>query len=157
MPHQNRRAASVKELAISLGLAVERKALPRGLAGRLVPDAFSESGYLIEVNEKDNVRRQRFTVLHEIGHFILHSTSSDPFAPVSNRARGVDEYGIIPFYPDDGREREADECASAILFDHGALAAAESLFNGDLEKISKHFGVSVEVVKIGLRQFGLKK
>ena len=140
---------SVKALAERLGFSVTRKSLPNGISGRLVTDPFSENGYCIEVNENESVVRQRWTVLHEIGHFYLHVDRSDPFAPAKLRDR------FDPFYLENElkEEREADCFAAALLFDHGALSAARTLFNNDVELIARHFGMSQEVVRIGLRQF----
>ncbi|GEM_PF-2508520 len=156
-PKTNARAASVKKLAEDLGFDVQRKRLPKGMAGRLVPDPFSDNGYCIEVNEADSIQRQRWTVLHEIGHYFLHTNDNLPFAPEKLRERGAIN-GIAPFYSfeEDIEEREADEFAAALLFDGGALAAAFSLLGGDEIKLAKHFGVSPNAIKIAVRQFGLR-
>lgn len=46
-PARNGKATSVKELAQRLGLDVILVDLPKHMGGRLVADAFSESGYAI--------------------------------------------------------------------------------------------------------------
>lgn len=44
------------------------------LSGKILkdPKRGGESGYAIFVNAQDNLFRQRFTIAHEIAHFILH-------------------------------------------------------------------------------------
>ncbi len=144
-----RRSSSVKELAEKLGFAVELVKLPVGMAGRLVQDTFSENGYCIEVNVRDSVKRRRFTVLHEMAHYFLHTVKNEPLAPEKLRDRGDHFYSA----KEQQEEREADEFAAALLFDDGVLTAAYSLFGGDIEKLSNQFGVSTHVVKIGIHQF----
>lgn len=50
------KAKSVKVFAEKLGFSVVRKKLPRGMAGRLVTDPFSENGYCIEVNQAQSIQ-----------------------------------------------------------------------------------------------------
>ncbi|MGC9998957.1 MAG: ImmA/IrrE family metallo-endopeptidase [Bryobacteraceae bacterium] len=69
---------NVSGLARALGLRVwlSRK-LPDGISGVLKRDKKNggESGYSIIVRKSDSFERQRFTVAHEISHFLLHRDS----------------------------------------------------------------------------------
>ncbi|MCX8953801.1 ImmA/IrrE family metallo-endopeptidase [Ruegeria sp. NA] len=147
-PKVNGKAKSVKELAESLGFAVERRRLPAGMAGRLVQDPFSDNGYCIEVNEAHSVESQRWSVLHEMGHFFLHATHNDPLADPLY----LDRSGYA-FYVDTRQEVEANEFAAVLLFGDGALAAAMGLYGNNLKKLSKHFGVSEITIRIAMKQF----
>lgn len=65
----------VTALAEALGLSVwEDEDLPAGVSGKLFQDDFNSgpSGYSIVVRASDPYVRRRFTVAHEIGHFVLH-------------------------------------------------------------------------------------
>ena len=147
-PNLDGKARSVKELAQVLGFSVVRCALPGRMTGRLVADAFSENGYCIEVNEKHSVQAQRFAVLHEIGHFFRHTDRSDPLSwDMAFDASGD------RFYENPQEEREANEFAAAVLFGGGALEAASSLYNRDVGRLARHFGVSERTVEIALKQF----
>ncbi|WP_089232910.1 ImmA/IrrE family metallo-endopeptidase [Tropicimonas sediminicola] len=141
---------SVKELAETLGFEVERVELPRGMKGRLVPDSFAPNGFRIEVNETLDVLQQRWAALHEIGHYYLHVDRNDPFV-VAEKFRDRGNY----FYSDEElqEEREADQFAAAVLFDDGAFGAARSLLGDDDRRLSKHFGVTENVIRIARRQF----
>lgn len=59
-------------IANTLGLKVISTTLPNGISGEIRPDPENAGHYIIRVNRNDSARRQRFTVAHEIGHFLLH-------------------------------------------------------------------------------------
>lgn len=147
-PAHNGKAVSVKSLAERLGLSVYQVELPRSMAGRLVKDAFSDTGYAIEVNCRHNVTSRRFTVLHELGHYFLHTGDDDPLADPMLLSRGDDA-----FYFDLKQEREANDFADILLFGDGALEAASSLFGGDVQQLAKFFGVTENMITVALRKF----
>lgn len=147
-PNVDRKARSVKELAEKLGLTVVLRSLPRGMAGRLVQDAFSKSGYMIEINDRHSREGQRWAVLHELGHYFLHVDRSDPFAFTEHLDRSE-----FAFYQTPEKEREANQFAAVLLFGDGALAGAVGLYGQDIDKLAKHFGVSRQAIEIALKQF----
>lgn len=59
----------VGALAKALGLKVVVAALPLNISGLIKPDG---DGYVIKVNRFESKERQRFTIAHEIAHFLLH-------------------------------------------------------------------------------------
>src|SRR5690606_24871421 len=60
----------VGALAKALGLKVVVAALPLKISGLIEPDA--DGGYVIKVNRFEPKERQRFTIAHEIAHYLLH-------------------------------------------------------------------------------------
>ncbi|MAI88878.1 MAG: hypothetical protein CBB65_00165 [Hyphomonadaceae bacterium TMED5] len=60
-------------LAKAFGLRVLLKPLPAKISGEIRPSTESEAGFDIGVNRFEKNTRQRFTIAHEIGHFLLHS------------------------------------------------------------------------------------
>jgi hypothetical protein len=62
----------VGAIADSLGLVVKLSTLPVGVSGEIRPDSRARSGYVIKVNRHESKERQRFTLAHEIAHFLLH-------------------------------------------------------------------------------------
>lgn len=62
----------VGELANDLGLKVTRAPLPPKISGLIKPCSEAPSGYEIRVNKYEMPERQRFTVAHEIAHYLLH-------------------------------------------------------------------------------------
>ena len=57
-------------LARHFGLVVKAATLDPGKSGEIRPSG--GGSYIIKVNRHDSVGRQRFTVAHEIAHFLLH-------------------------------------------------------------------------------------
>ncbi len=59
----------LEALASSLGLRVNYAFLPSGISGELVSES---GGFAININATDPTSRQRFTLAHELGHFVRH-------------------------------------------------------------------------------------
>src|SRR5437660_10321541 len=60
-------------VARELGLEVrERTDMTANEAGRIIPDTKARAGFAIEVNANDNPRRRRFTLAHELAHYVFH-------------------------------------------------------------------------------------
>lgn len=134
-------------LARELGFELELVPMARGERGRLVTEPFSENGYRIEVNERDDVRVRRWTVLHEIMHWLLHRRD-DPFATDQFRAVGNHFYDADELR----EEREANEFVEALIFGDGALEAAHSMFGEDHDRLAAHFGVTQITLRRALRK-----
>ncbi len=66
----------VVAIARSLGVSVRHLPLESSVSGMLVVQGKRAS---IAVNENDQVPRQRFSIAHEIGHYLLHSDDADLF------------------------------------------------------------------------------
>ena len=54
------------------------------------------------------------------------------------------------FYEDMLKERQANEFAEAMLFGAGQLAAAYTIWDGDICKIARYFGVTESVTRIAV-------
>lgn len=93
-------------LARSLGLTVKAATLAPGISGEIRPDPDQTGRYLIRVNRHDSSRRQRFTVAHEIGHFLLHRDQ------IGN---GISDDVLYRSSLSDHREAEANRVAADIL------------------------------------------
>lgn len=59
---------------------------PDDLSGALQRDSSSESGFAIYVNAHHSDTRRRFTIAHEIAHFILHRDLIDGDTPLIDDA-----------------------------------------------------------------------
>jgi Zn-dependent peptidase ImmA (M78 family) len=57
-------------LAAALGLKVVLATLPMNISGLIQPGV--DGGFVIKVNRFEPKERQRFTIAHEIAHFLLH-------------------------------------------------------------------------------------
>ncbi|MGB6298876.1 MAG: ImmA/IrrE family metallo-endopeptidase [Rivularia sp. (in: cyanobacteria)] len=63
----------VEELAAALGITIQYKPADDKLSGFLIRDLKNHSA-VIGVNSSHPQNRQRFTIAHEIGHFLLHES-----------------------------------------------------------------------------------
>ena len=73
--HQQKLPVDVKALARELGLKVYEVAnWPDDLCGKIIKDSSKggQSGYAIYINQIHSEGRKRFTLAHEIAHFLLH-------------------------------------------------------------------------------------
>lgn len=62
----------VGALAMALGLKVTKAPLPAKISGVIQPCREAEGGFEIKVNKYEIPERQRFSVAHEISHYLLH-------------------------------------------------------------------------------------
>jgi hypothetical protein len=59
-------------MADELGLEVFKSPLKPNVSGLIEPSDSAPSGFRIRINRHELPERQRFTLAHEIGHFMLH-------------------------------------------------------------------------------------
>lgn len=59
-------------LARDLGIDVFKSSLRPGISGLIEPSETARSGFRIKLNRHESVERQRFTLAHEISHYLLH-------------------------------------------------------------------------------------
>jgi hypothetical protein len=59
-------------LAEALGLEVFKSPLKPDISGLIEPSDSAPSGFRIRINRHEMAERQRFTLAHEIAHFLLH-------------------------------------------------------------------------------------
>ncbi|MDQ1284218.1 MAG: hypothetical protein QG620_566 [Patescibacteria group bacterium] len=117
-----------------------------------------EGNPVIIVNKKHSSERQRFTIAHELGHYILHSKN----------ALFIDR-GAFIFHRDDSssqgvnkQEIEANQFAAEILMPVNSLKKDyfenSKLINGDdpsrlIEKLAEKYQVSQQSMAIRISKF----
>jgi hypothetical protein len=116
----------IERIARAEGLTIERRELG-DLDGQLV-------GSRIGVNTRHSLVRQRFTIAHELGHFVMHSK------------HGADEHS----------EREADVFAATLLMPPDILRKEFSAAP-DADVLQGRFQVSREAIWIALKELGLER
>jgi Zn-dependent peptidase ImmA (M78 family) len=91
--------------------------------------------------------RDRFTIAHELGHYILHYLPNvDPRAESGFQ---IDRYG------DSAVETEANLFAFAFLMPAGAFADSYRQFESDLSAVASQFGVSEVAARVRAKMLGL--
>lgn len=133
----------IEHIAYLLGLRISR-APSTEFSGLLLR---KDGKALIGVNSSEAQVRQRFTIAHEIGHFVLHP-QKDAFVDFrqSTPAREVRPT----------RERQADMFAAALLMPRRALLKDFRRLSGDVhvesitKTLSKRYFVSKEAMRFRL-------
>ncbi|SMD08015.1 protein of unknown function [Fulvimarina manganoxydans] len=140
------RPVDVREMSKALGIRIETKALPDSISGKIERVGLFGDDYVITVNSGHSATRQRFTIAHEIAHFILH--------------RDLIGDGIVDdaLYRDhrlgDERERQANRYAASLLMPRRQVR--EAWDNGAITKgaLARAFDVSPAVAEIRMRELG---
>lgn len=70
--YQRQQPMKLGELARRLGLVVKSATLDPGISGEIKKYSDADAGYIIRVNRHESKARQRFTLAHEIAHYLLH-------------------------------------------------------------------------------------
>ena len=101
---------------------------------------------------KPNQRRLRFTLAHELAHYIIHS---EHYSETKTLAEKISSDSDIR------TEKEADELAAALLMPMGRLKVAAKRLSGKRNKkeliitLSDLFNVSTKAMEIRLERLGL--
>jgi Zn-dependent peptidase ImmA (M78 family) len=144
----------IEKLAIDLGADVRRHAFEDDTSGMLIRDA---GRVIIAVNSTHSESRQRFTIAHEIGHWILHRGRSlvvDATVKVNLRAKNSG-------FASQREETEANQFAAALLM---PTVSVQSLYektssgltlNEIVGFMSARFKVSTDAMQYRLTNLGL--
>lgn len=117
--------------------------LPSNVSGKI---RRSDRGFSIEVNRHHSPARRRFTLAHEIAHYLLH--------------RDLMEQGIV----DDAMyrsgfpsavETEANALAAELLMPRDLVRTVYRAGVMDIPHLCKVFGVSEDAMRIRLQKLGL--
>jgi hypothetical protein len=104
--YQSDAPVKLSEIARELGLKVKAATLRPGISGEIRPDPDRMGAFIIRVSRHDSRERQRFTVAHEIGHFLLHRDQI---------GSGITDDALYRSTLSDRREAEANRIAADIL------------------------------------------
>lgn len=144
----------VEQIAQQLGLQVDRGRLGEDISGLLV---ISDGRGTIGVNADHAPTRQRFTIAHEIGHYVMHRQEMRVF---------IDHQFFTPYLAafrdvssstgNDRLERDANAFAAALLMPADLLAEAIGALDTEvtddeaIETLAARFHVSKQAMTIRL-------
>ncbi|MGV1751731.1 ImmA/IrrE family metallo-endopeptidase [Agrobacterium sp. CG674] len=139
----------IGELAKALGLSVKVSTLDVGISGMIEPCQECLGGFKITINKHEPKHRQRFTLAHEVAHYLLHRELIGV---------GLSDNILYRSKLTDEKEAEANRLASDILMPRSVLRSwidnCEQKKAADyVSRVSMEFGVSEEAMRISL---GLK-
>jgi len=138
-------SAPVKLIAIAndLGINVKTDDLGSQVSGVIKKDKNSggASGYTIIVNNADNKRRQRFTIAHEIAHFLLHRQYIGD---------GIQEDPLYRSGLPTTMERQANKLAAIILMPKDLVDKLMIKYNNNKAEVANALEVSRQALEIWL-------
>ncbi|MCJ8143841.1 ImmA/IrrE family metallo-endopeptidase [Ancylobacter sp. A5.8] len=146
LSHISNVPVKLSALARELGIEVKASTLPAGISGEIRPSQDRPGTYTIRVNRHDSEGRQRFTVAHEIAHYLLHRDKI---------GAGLTDDALYRSKLTNFLEIEANQLAADILMPTQFVRKYESSLSGfsSDEKIAimaREFGVSEPAMKIRL-------
>jgi len=142
--YQRDAPVAVVSIAKDLGVNVwEMHDLPEGFSGKLWRDPVNggASGFSIGVRASEAVTRKRFTVAHEIAHFILHRNRLDGGLVEDIMYRG----GLS-----NREETQANQMAADILMPFPLINRLVDEGESSIEKLAARLQVSLQALKIRL-------
>ena len=144
----------VHDILLEYGLQIHVQALEANVSGFLVR---RETGAFVGVNALHHRNRQRFTLAHELGHFILHHDDPTIFvddALIHFRGEDVTESSDIC-------EMEANAFAGALLMPEKMLRQdlagrfIDALDESAVRTLARRYEVSPQALTIRLMRVGL--
>lgn len=147
--HQDVAPIRLTDLAGAFGVPVKAATLAPGISGEIRPD--ESGGFVIKVNRHDPKRRQRFSVAHELSHFLLHRDQIGD---------GITDDVLYRSSLSDWREAEANRLAADILMPDALvreqIEAAHEKGVGDIVLyLADEFAVSEAAMRIKLENLGV--
>ena len=138
----------VDEIISHLGLGPTLVQLPDNISGAIKRNESSPAGYIIVVNSTHHPNRQRFTMAHELGHYIYHRDLLNLGVgdTLAYRAEGSDtpneRIGSL-------QETEANRFAANLLMPYSLISRIKTQEGiADPAQLAKRFGVSIAAMRI---------
>lgn len=136
-----REPISLRDVVSALNLEVVRVAgEPFSCEAALEPVG---DGHRIVLRGESSERRRRFTIAHEIGHFVLHAHRLAPER--GGRADGTWRL----------QEHEADQFAADLLMPEDLVRQAALEHGPDAARLADRFDVSRQAMQVRLRAMGI--
>lgn len=132
----------VEALAAALGLTIKREFGPKDMSGKIECEANGGPCSII-INATHTPTRQRFTIAHEIAHFILHRDSIGD---------GIVDNALYRSGRPEKFERQANQYAAKILMPWNIVIEKYKSGKKTAAELAKEFEVSPAVAEIRLKE-----
>lgn len=135
-----------RELGVS---AVKIASMKTGVSGQITKE---DDKYIIRVNRNEARERQRFTIAHELAHYLLHRQVIDQFRD------GITDNVLYRSGAPERIEYEANKLAADLVMPEEMIRRIlESDFKGTvteatIEKLAAYFEVSKAAMELRLRE-----
>lgn len=147
---------AVERIAQKLGLSIQEEDFGDEISGLLV---LREGTGTIGVNSGHALVRRRFTIAHEIGHFLLHATEGQLF--IDHKKSAVFLRDSNSSTGERRQEVEANAFAAALLMPRSSLnellvsQEVGVIDDESLASMAETLGVSVQALSLRLGRLGL--
>jgi Zn-dependent peptidase ImmA (M78 family) len=154
--HSSSVPVPVEEIAVEAGLRVIRSSADWNESGFLLRDGATA---IIGINSRNSARRQRFTIAHELGHWVLHK--GKPL--IVDQSVMVNKRDDVSSQATNQEEIEANQFAAALLMPKSMiLPAVETQMSGGMasrdeliSSMSRQFDVSADAMGWRLINMGI--
>lgn len=126
----------IKEI---FNINVIKDEMDRNISGYIEENA-NKTSWNIYINQYDNLRRQNFTMAHELAHFVLEHSSS----LINGRK---DESILLRSDNDDEVEKEANDFAAELLMPENEFRECIEKGINTFEQLALYFDVSISAIK----------
>lgn len=135
---------NLEELIRSLGIELDKKAkLDEGIAGKI--ERLESGRFKISINKNDHYFRQRFTMAHELGHFLLHEDLMGDGIEDTTLYRSPKNSAVTVTH-----EIEANRFAASILMPLRHVKSDYEEKGRDVKAVAKKWLVSPKAMSIRL-------
>lgn len=140
----NNDCVDIERIILDNGILIKRTKLPSMVSGSLK----KENGqWVIEVNAQHNIKRQRFTLAHELAHYFYHTDFQESF---------IDDEIFYRNEESNPMEFAANRFASDLLIDPKTIRKVIQNGMTNINELAEHFNVSSIALKIQLSNLGYR-
>lgn len=147
---------NVNKLAQKLGIEVKKEDFNDDISGLFILQNNTPQ-IILNKRESSNENRERFTISHEIGHYVLHSTSKQLFIDKSPRIHFRDKDSSTG---DILKEKEANSFAASLLMPKELISheisnnTSRAFLKDPISFLSNKFEVSQQAMTYRLINLG---
>lgn len=124
-------------------ISIEYVPLDASISGKLYR---KDEKWIININENHHPNRRRFTLAHELAHYVLHKSESESFTDtVFFRGGSVNNF-----------EYAANEFAAKLLMPEKRVRELIRSGINNIERLAESFGVSVTAMLYRVKQLGFR-
>ena len=143
--HQSTIPVDVWAIARDLGIEVRDVPMPDHISGKIKNLGGSPEHFSIWLNASHHINRKRFTLAHELAHYLLHRNE---FVEIVDNTMFRQDGGTL----DSAKERQANQLAANILMPYPRIKEHRRQTRADLNDLARIFGVSLDAMRIRMEQ-----
>lgn len=140
---------NIEAIIRSLGIELDKKAeLDSGISGQI--ERLSDGSYKISVNKSDHYFRQRFTMAHELAHFLFHRSLIGDGVDDNKAYRSTNTGKFYNTSITREHETQANQFAASTLMPEALVRKLRNEFGDDLDTLSNKLQASKQAIDIRL-------